>query len=88
MTGLLKKSCRPASFAGNAADRIEQRIVGPAAGRELDTDHPGVETAGELRQSVACEVGIDDGVAPNTRRIGTLKLEQEVVAVFDVGRGR
>ena len=43
---------RDAALLGRPADRVEQRIVGAAAGRELDADHPRVEAARDLGERI------------------------------------
>ena len=80
---------RDAPLGRHLADRIEQRIGGPAACGELDADHAGIEAALELGLGVGAKVGIDDAVAADAGRVSPLQREQAVVAVLDVGgRGK
>ncbi len=79
--------CRTGTLPGrrDPADGVEQGIVGPAAGGELDADHAGIEAAPELGDGVGGEVGIHHAVAPDPAGVGALQGEQAVVAVLDVG---
>jgi hypothetical protein len=79
---------RNAPLGGHPADRIQQGVVGPAARRQLDADHPGIEATVELSQRVTLEIGIDHGVPTNSGLMGTLKVQEERVAVLDVFGGR
>jgi hypothetical protein len=79
---------RHPALGREAADRLEQRIVGPAAGGQLDADHPRVEAAGDLGQRRSGVVGIDRDVGAHPPGLLPLEAEQEVVAVAQVlGRG-
>jgi hypothetical protein len=71
-----------------STNRIEQGIVCAPAGSELDPDHSCIQTPLKLRLRVATKVGIDDAVPANTVAMRSLKLQEVIVAVFDVGRRR
>jgi len=65
---------------------IDQRIVGAAAGGELDPDHAGGNPEPDLPFGVRSEVRVDGDIAANA--IGMLALEgaQCVVRVSEIGR--
>jgi hypothetical protein len=75
---------RHSAVRSHFADRIQQRVVRPAAGRELDADHASIEAALELRLSVRTKIRIDDAIAADAIRMSALKAQEEAVAVFDV----
>ena len=52
-----------APLAGELGNRVEQPIVGPAARRQLDADHPRVETAHDFGARVRRVIRIDADVA-------------------------
>ena len=68
-------------------DRLIRVVLGVPAGSGSDLSARLVAAAlePELGQRVIGEIGIDDGVAPNPARITALELEQETIAVFDIG---
>ena len=72
-------------LGGEAADRVEERVVRPAAGRQLDADHARVETASDLRQRIVGVVGIHRDVAPDATRMLALQVQEAVVAEAAVG---
>ena len=69
-------------------DRIEQDIVGPTAGRELDPDHAGGQPMIDLGQSMLGVVGVDADVAKDAAGVFSLETEQRLVPRGDIGRGR
>jgi hypothetical protein len=68
------------------ADWIQQWIVRPAAGGELDADHASIEAPPELGLGVRTKVRVDHAVAANAIRMGVLKAQEAVVTVLDVSR--
>jgi hypothetical protein len=79
---------RHAAVGRQAADGIEQRIIGAAAGGQLDADHAGVEAAADLGERLIGVVGIDGDVPADPRRLLPLEGEQGVVGVAQIGNGR
>ncbi|PYO89330.1 MAG: hypothetical protein DMD58_09760 [Gemmatimonadetes bacterium] len=79
---------RHAALPGQSGNRIEQRVIGPAARRQLDSDHPCVEAAHDLGAGVRAIVRIHADVAANAVGVGALQGQQGIVPGCDIaGRG-
>ena len=70
---------------GRLDDRVEQRIVGAAAGGELDADRAELRASRDLGERVRGVVGIHHHVASHARRLATLDGEHRVVTHRHVG---
>src|SRR5258705_396621 len=79
---------RDAMLARRRAHRIEQRVVGAAAGGEFDADHAGREAAIDLGAGVRGVVGVDAHVAADAVGVRALQDEERIVPVRDVGGRR
>src|SRR5712671_301761 len=75
-----------AALLRQRGNRIEQRIVRPAARRELDPDHPRVEAPYDLGAGVGAVIRVDAHVAANAVGMGSLRREECIVPGCDIAR--
>jgi hypothetical protein len=79
---------REPTLGRELGDRVEQRIVGAAAGKQLDTDRTARRAALDLGQRMSGVIRIDRRVHPNERLLARRDLEHRVVSENDVVRRR